>query len=103
MVLSPLLLRRWLGRGGHHCLVLLLISPSFLYYSRYIRNDIYITVWTMLLIAALFHFLRSREPRWFYWVRRADAIPGDQGERLHLWLIGLVFIREAILWEKVRP
>jgi uncharacterized protein (TIGR03663 family) len=41
MVMSPLLLRRWLGRlGAVVASILLLISPSFLYYSRYIRNDI---------------------------------------------------------------
>ena len=45
--------------------ILLLISPSFLYYSRYIRNDIYIAVWTILLIAALFHFIQSHKPGWF--------------------------------------
>lgn len=105
MVMSPLLLRRWLGRvGAVVTSLLLLISPSFLYYSRYIRNDIYITVWTVLLIAALFHFLRSREPRWFYLGAAALMLSLATKENAYIFgFIGLVFIVELVLWERLRP
>ncbi len=62
LVALPYLFRKWLGRTG--ALVtsfLFLISPSFLYYSRYIRNDIYIVVWTLLLIFAMFRYLEERK------------------------------------------
>ncbi len=62
LVALPYLFRKWLGRTG--ALVtsaLLLISPSILYYSRYIRNDIYIVVWTLLLIFAMFRYLEERK------------------------------------------
>ena len=103
MVMSPLLLRRWLGRvGAIIASVLLLISPSILYYSRYIRNDIYITVWTIVLIAALFHFIRSRKPGWFYMGAAVLMLSLATKENAYIFgFIGLVFIIEVVLWEKV--
>jgi uncharacterized protein (TIGR03663 family) len=104
MVMSPLLLRRWLGRlGAVVASVLLLISPSILYYSRYIRNDIYITVWTMLLVAALFHFIHSRKPGWFYAGSAALMLSLATKENAYIFgFIGLLFILELILWERLR-
>ncbi len=105
MVMSPLLLRRWLGRlGAIIASILLLISPSFLYYSRYIRNDIYITVWTILLIAALFHFLRSHKPGWFYLGATVLMLSLATKEVAYIFgFIGLFFVLEVVLWERVRP
>ncbi|MGD2039926.1 MAG: TIGR03663 family protein, partial [Anaerolineae bacterium] len=102
MVMSPLLLRRWLGRlGAVVASILLLISPSILYYSRYIRNDIYITVWTILLIAALFHFIRSRKPFWFYLGAAVLMLSLATKENAYIFgFIGLIFIIEIILWER---
>ena len=104
MVMSPLLLRRWLGRlGAVIASILLLISPSILYYSRYIRNDIYILVWTMLLIAALFHFIRSRKPGWFYVGAAALMFSLATKENAYIFgFIGLLFIVEVFLWERLR-
>jgi uncharacterized protein (TIGR03663 family) len=104
MVMSPLLLRRWLGRlGAIVASVMLLISPTILYYSRYIRNDIYITVWTMLLIAALFHLMRSRKPGWFYLGGAVLMLSLATKENAYIFgFIGLVFVVEMFLWERVR-
>ena len=104
MVMSPLLLRRWLGRvGAVIAAILLLISPSILYYSRYIRNDIYIAVWTVLLIAALFHFIRSRKPGWFYVGAAVLMFSLATKENAYIFgFIGLLFIVEVILWERLR-
>jgi uncharacterized protein (TIGR03663 family) len=103
MVMSPLLLRRWLGRmGAVVASILLLISPSFLYYSRYIRNDIYITVWTILLIAALFHFVEERKPGWFYLGAMALMLSLATKENAYIFgYIGLIFVVQALLWERV--
>jgi uncharacterized protein (TIGR03663 family) len=62
LVALPYLFRKWLGRTGALITSLLfLISPSILYYSRYIRNDVYIVVWTLLLIFAMFRYLEERK------------------------------------------
>jgi uncharacterized protein (TIGR03663 family) len=58
LVALPYVFRRWIGRTG--ALVtsfLFLISPSLLYYSRYIRHDIPIIVWSLVAIAAVFYYL----------------------------------------------
>ncbi|MFC2016063.1 flippase activity-associated protein Agl23 [Chloroflexota bacterium] len=104
LVLSPILLRRWLGRTGAILTSLfLLISPSVLYYSRYIRNDVYIAVWTIVLIAALFHFLRDHRPSWFYLGAVVLMLSLTTKENAYIFgYIGLVFIIEAYLWERVK-
>ena len=62
LVALPCLFRKWLGRTGALVTsVLFLISPSLLFYSRYIRNDVYIVVWTLLLIFAVFRYLEERK------------------------------------------
>ncbi len=69
LVAFPYLLRRWLGRVG--ALVtsfLLLISPSIAYYSRYIRHDIPVILWSMIVFFAIFAYLRDRRERWLYWM-----------------------------------
>jgi len=67
LVLLPIFLRKELGRlGALVASALFLVSPSILYYSRYIRNDIYMVVWAMLMVIALFRFMDERRNRWLY-------------------------------------
>jgi uncharacterized protein (TIGR03663 family) len=100
-----LLLRRWLGRlGAVVASLLLLISPSILYYSRYIRNEIYIALWMMLLTAALFHFLEDRNPRWFYLGAGVLMLSLATKENAYFFgFIGLVYLLQVVVWERVVP
>ncbi|HDQ70566.1 MAG TPA: TIGR03663 family protein [Chloroflexi bacterium] len=67
IVAFPWLLRRWLGRFGALATALfLLISPSIAYYSRYIRHDIPIILWSLIIIWAIFAYLRDGRERWLY-------------------------------------
>ncbi|MBN1934361.1 MAG: TIGR03663 family protein [Anaerolineae bacterium] len=67
LVLLPAFLRKELGRVGALAVAALtLISPSTLFHARYIRNDIYMMVWAMLMAIALFRYLDSRHPKWLY-------------------------------------
>jgi len=104
LVMSPLLLRRWLGRtGAVIASVLLLVSPSILYYSRYIRNDVYMCVWIILLIAALFYFMEDRKPGWFYLGAGVLMLALATKENAYIFgFMGVMFIVELILWERVR-
>ncbi len=62
LVALPYLFRKWLGRTGALVTsVLFLISPSLLFYSRYIRHDMYVVVWTLLLIFAMLRYLEERK------------------------------------------
>jgi uncharacterized protein (TIGR03663 family) len=65
VVAFPFLLRRWLGRAG--ALVtsfLLLISPSIAYYSRYIRHDIPVILWALIIVYAMLSYLEDGRSRW---------------------------------------
>jgi len=67
LVAFPYLLRRWLGHTG--ALVtsfFLLISPSIAYHSRYIRHDIPVILWALVVIFAVFSYLRDGRNRWLY-------------------------------------
>ena len=68
VVAVPLLLfRRELGEwGARIAAVLLAVSPGMLYFSRFARNDIYIVLWTLLLVWSLWRFLESPRPRYAY-------------------------------------
>jgi len=98
-----LLLKPWLGRiGAALTSVLLLISPAILYHSRYIRNDIYMAVWTVLLIAALFYYLRDRRPGWLVGGAAVLMVSMATKETAYIfgWM-GLVFLITTVVWQKV--
>jgi uncharacterized protein (TIGR03663 family) len=66
-VMLPWLLRgdRLLGRwGALTASALLLISPSILYYSRFIRHDIFLIAGTLVLFIAIVRYLEQPEARW---------------------------------------
>lgn len=67
LVMLPYLLRGriHLGRwGALAASVFLLFSPSILYYSRFIRHDIYTLLGAMLLFIAIARYIERPERRW---------------------------------------
>ena len=105
LVILPYFMRRWLGPAGALLTsFLFLISPSFLYYSRYIRNDIYIAVWNMLLAIALLRFAEEKQPRWLYLGAAVLSLAIATKEVAYITaFIGVVFILAALLWENLIP
>jgi uncharacterized protein (TIGR03663 family) len=64
MTLLPLFIRAELGRTAALATAgLLAISPSYLYFSRFAREDIFVATITLALIVVTFRFLRGPE-RW---------------------------------------
>jgi uncharacterized protein (TIGR03663 family) len=64
LIALPYFIRRQLGRtGALAAAALLCISPSFVYYSRFAREDIYVLFITALLIVLLFGQLESARRR----------------------------------------
>ena len=89
LILLPWTLRRWLGRVGALVVsFLFLISPSIMYYARYIRNESYVTVWVMLTLWAMLAYLRTRQTKWLYLFIAANI--------LHFASKEVVFIYTAI-------
>ncbi len=65
LVLLPIAFRRWIGRlGAISVAFLLLISPSVVYYSRYIRHDIYAIVAFIALLWYAFRYLEEQKPKY---------------------------------------
>jgi uncharacterized protein (TIGR03663 family) len=63
----PFLLRHELGRAGAIAAALLFtVSPAFLYFSRFIRHDIYVDFFTLLLVIGVFRYLATGQKNWFY-------------------------------------
>ena len=67
--------RRWLGRlGALFAGLMLLVSPSLLFHSRYIRNDIYIVLIAMIWVYGIFRFVEERRLKWLYLTVAAMAL-----------------------------
>jgi predicted membrane-bound mannosyltransferase len=67
IVATPWLLRdrAFLGRWGALAAgAFLLFSPSFLYYTRFIRHDPYTALGSLLLVVAIFRYLQDRRGKW---------------------------------------
>src|SRR5438876_869092 len=63
----PFWLRNELGKAGAIAASLLfVVSPAFLYFSRFIRHDIYVDFFTLLLIVGVFRYLAGGQKNWFY-------------------------------------
>jgi uncharacterized protein (TIGR03663 family) len=69
------LFRCYLGRTGALLAAsFVAVSPTLLFYSRHIRNDIYVALFAVLWIYGAFRYLESRKPRWLYLVTGAMAL-----------------------------
>ena len=65
LVAMPYFLRHELGRlGALIAATMLAISPTFLYFSRFARDDIYLAFFTLLLVTCVFSYLRTRHTRY---------------------------------------
>jgi uncharacterized protein (TIGR03663 family) len=71
----PYLLRHELGKAGAIAAsALLVIAPAFLYFSRFIRHDIYVDVFTLLMVIGVFRYLATGHRNWFYTACVAAAL-----------------------------
>ena len=67
IIAAPYFLRRELGRtGAIAASVLFTISPAFLYFSRFAREDIYFAGWTVLMVVGIFGMIRTHRERYLY-------------------------------------
>jgi len=60
-------LKPQLGKTGAMVTAFIMaISPSFMYQSRYIRNDIYIAGDTIMIVVGLFKYFENKKPGWLF-------------------------------------
>lgn len=104
MVGLPLFLRKELGRwGALFASLLLLVSPSFLYFSRFTREDIYAVTFTMILFIAIIRYMDRPQARWLYTGSAALALLFATKEIsfIVMFVFGS-FLLLAVLWQASR-
>ncbi len=65
IVALPYFLRDYLGKVGAWLACLLLaVSPSMVYFSRFAREDIYMAFFTLVMVVGVARYIRERKMRW---------------------------------------
>ncbi|MBN1483957.1 MAG: TIGR03663 family protein [Chloroflexia bacterium] len=101
-VMLPALLRRQLGRwGALLASFLLLISPSFLYFGRFVRNDVFGAFWTLLLFVCIVRYLSERRNGWLYGAAVATSLYFCTKETAYITVATFgLFLVGRILWQR---
>lgn len=107
LVALPYFLRRDLGRMGAILVAAMLaFSPSFLYFSRFARNDIYIAFWCLLIVICLWRFVQDGRLRYLYGAAATLALSFATKETTFLFVatLGAFFLlwRAGELWTAVK-
>ncbi|HET8625799.1 MAG TPA: flippase activity-associated protein Agl23, partial [Thermomicrobiales bacterium] len=104
IVFLPWLLRRELGRwGALIASLMLLVSPSFLYFSRFERHDIYSAFFALLFFSALVRYVREPAPRWVFVGAAAWGLQFTNKE--DIFIVTAIFgsgLVVALLWQVAR-
>ncbi|KAA3664879.1 MAG: TIGR03663 family protein [Chloroflexi bacterium] len=75
LVAIPYFLRRWLGREGAIVTsFIFLISPYLTYYGRYIRHDIPVIMWALIIFIAIMFYLREQKDKYLWWFAAGMAL-----------------------------
>lgn len=103
IVLMTWFFRRYIGRVGALVAgVLITVSPSLLFHSRYIRDDIYIAFFLMLWIYGAFRYMDTRERKWLslIMVGMAFGILSMEAHFISGAILGAFFISLG-LWQVI--
>lgn len=85
IVLLPILLRPIIGGWAALSISgLLLISPVFLYFSRFAREDIYVATFTLALAIFIWRYLASHDKRWLFAIAAALALAFSAKETTYI-------------------
>lgn len=101
IVALPIWLRRELGRSGALIAAFLLaVSPAFVYFSRFLREDIYFNFFMFAMVVTAVTFARTRTMRWFVALAAATVLAYATFEGTYLTLvIFLSFLALLAVWE----
>lgn len=103
-VVLPWLVRKELGRwGALIAAVLLLTSPSFLYFGRFQRQDVFSAFFTLLIFATLMRYIDSRRPGWLVAAAATSGLLFTNKE--DIFIVAAIFgsaLAVAIFWRVAR-
>ena len=87
----PLALRRWLGPVGTLAVVAFLaFSPTVVYFSRFLRMDIYLAFFILLMVVAMWSYLHNGRTRWLIVFAVALALAFSTKEAAFLFVAFLL-------------
>ena len=99
LVILPWFLRRELGEKGAICAaVILTLSPSLLYFSRFGRNDILMVVWAVLLLIFLWKYTQSSRSRYLYGSAAVTALMLASKETAYFVILFMGLAALALGW-----
>jgi uncharacterized protein (TIGR03663 family) len=101
IVIAPYFLRKWLGRyGALATATMFAISPSFLYFSRFIRMDIVVAGFEILMFIVVIRYLDERKDLYLYLLAAALALAFSTKEIAYIttFIFG-TFLVIVLLWE----
>ena len=97
LVFTPYFLRRWMDAcGAVSASTLLVFSPTVLYYSRFIREDIFVALWTVGLFVSIWRYSRSGR-QGGYTSRRQVLALGFANKELTFMLAAVALIYTDVL------
>lgn len=101
-VMLPVLLRRYIGRwGALLASLLLLISPTFLYFARFDRNDVFGGFWSLFLFICIVRYLGERRDGWLYGAVLASCLHFCAKETAYITAaIFLLFLAGRLIWQR---
>lgn len=101
IVFLPYFLRDYMGKlGAWLACLLLAVSPSMVYFSRFAREDIYMACFTLLLVVAMARYVRERKMRWLVLASAAFTLSYATKEATFLTVaIFGSFLFALIAWE----
>lgn len=91
--------RPWMGSGGAlAAAAMVVISPTHLFYSRYIRNDALIVLFSLLWVLAMLRYLQDRRARWLALMTLAMALSFSCKEVAFIqgWIYGVFALALAL-------
>src|SRR5579884_54346 len=98
LIALPYALRRVLtGPGAVAASLLIALSPAMIYFSRFIRDDIYLAAFSLLLFIAIVRYIEQPRARWLYVAAAAAALAMASMEAAYLMFLifGTFLIFEA--------
>ncbi|HLX56437.1 MAG TPA: flippase activity-associated protein Agl23 [Ktedonobacteraceae bacterium] len=97
----PYFLRDYIGKWGAWLACLMLaVSPSLVYFSRFAREDIYFACFTLVMVVGVARYVRDRKMRWLVIAAAGFALAYAtfEGIFLEIGLFG-AFLGALIVWE----
>ena len=93
--------KRWIGNNAYVFAFIMLFSPSILYYSRYLRNDIILIASFLTVVYCYFRYLETKKDKYIYLAVLFFTIMLCSKENAYIYLfIFISFIFLELIYKK---